>query len=105
MCDLMNKCCRLMTYFSFAGRDGFAGYYSFFLPERCWDSKGERLISEENWGSERFVTCVDIGTKKVTKVTSSHDQQGAWLVLDVSHDLIVAQFSTPTSPPQLVIPL
>ena len=84
-----------------AGRDGFAGYYSFFLPERCWDSKGERLISEESWGSSKLVTCLDVINKKVTKVTSTG---GTWLVLDVSHDLIVAQFSTPTTPPQLVSP-
>lgn len=106
--DVMNKSCRLSSQtticFSFSGQDGFAGYYSFFLPERCWDSKGVRLVSDENWGSERNVTCADIETKKVTKVTSGHNQQGAWLVLDVSHDLVVAQFSTPTSPPQLVSP-
>ena len=83
----------------YAAPDGFAGYYSFFLPERCWDSRGERMINEENWASDKLVTSVDVCNKKVTKVTSAG---GTWLVMDVSHDLIVAQFSTPATPPQLV---
>ena len=83
-------------------KDSFAGYYSFSLPERCWDASGQRMINEENWASERFVTHVDVATKEVTKVVDSDGRKGAWLVLDVSHDIVVAQFSTPDTPPQLV---
>lgn len=57
------------------------------------------MINEENWASDKLVTSVDVCNKKVTKVTSAG---GTWLVMDVSHDLIVAQFSTPATPPQLV---
>ena len=46
--------------------------------------------------------CVDTNSKKVTKIISDIDRKGMWSVLDVSHDIIVAQFSTPNSPPQLV---
>lgn len=84
------------------GPGSFAGYYTFHLPERCWDSKGEKLLNDESWASERAVTCTDVGARKVTKVTSGEDRKGAWSVLDVSHDIIVAQFSTPNTAPQLV---
>lgn len=80
----------------------FAGYYCCFLPERCWDSRGERIVHDENCASERVVMCVDTNTKVVTRITSDIDRKGVWSVLDVSHDIIVAQFSTPNSPPQLV---
>ena len=61
------------------------------------------MVNDENWASERVVTCTDINTRKVTKVKCDDDRKGAWTVLDVSHDIIVAQFSTPNTPPQLVI--
>lgn len=64
-----------------------------------------RLVAEENWGSRREVTITDIGTKGVKKVTAAageEERKGAWTVLDVSCDLIVAQFSDPNTPPQLV---
>ena len=80
----------------------FAGYYCCFLPERCWDSKGERIVHDENCGSERVVMCVDTNSKKVTRIASDVDRKGVWSVLDVSNDVIVAQFSNPYSPPQLV---
>ena len=60
------------------------------------------MLDDENWASERFVTCVDVGSKKVTKVIDGGDRKGAWSVLDVSDDIIVATFSTPNTPPQLV---
>lgn len=80
----------------------FAGYYCCILPERCWDSKGQKLVHDENWGSERVVMSVDTNSKEVTKITSDPERKGVWSVLDVSCDIIVAQFSTPNSPPQLV---
>ena len=83
-------------------KDSFAGYYTFYLPERCWDSRGERVLDDENWTGERFVTCVNVGSKKVTKVIDERNRKGAWSVLDVSDDIIVAAFSTPNTPPQLV---
>lgn len=61
-----------------------------------------RMVSEENWGSRREVTLTDTDAKEVKKVTAAGEWKGAWTVLDVSHDLIVAQFSTPNVPPQLV---
>lgn len=44
--------------------------------------------------------CVDTNSKKVTRIASDVDRKGVWSVLDVSNDVIVAQFSkfsTPTS--------
>ena len=82
----------------------FGGYYLVggFLPERCWDSRGEKIVHAENCASERVVMCVDTNTKEVTRITSDVNRKGVWSVLDVSHDVIVAQFSTPNCPPQLV---
>ena len=99
-----------MNYSSAAGE--FAGFYSFFFPERCWDSLGVRLVSEENWGCRREVTITDTDAREVKKVTATAakggegegegERKGAWSVLDVSCDLVVAQFSSPNTPPQLV---
>ena len=62
-------------------------------------------MAEENWGSRREVTITDVETKEVKKVTAAageEERKGAWTVLDVSCDLVVAQFSDPNTPPQLV---
>ena len=80
----------------------FAGYYAELLPERCWDVTGRRVVSEENWGSMKVVMCADVDHKKVTKITSATEKLGAWSVLDVSDNIIVAGYSSPTSAPQLV---
>ena len=84
------------------GPDGFAGYYAELLPERCWDSSGRKVVSEENWGSVKVVTCADVVAKEVTRVTAMADKQGAWSVFDVYDNIIVAGHSSPTSAPQLV---
>ena len=59
-------------------------------------------MSNENWGSVKVVMCADVDDKKVTKITPATDKQGAWSVLDVSDNVIVAGYSSPTSAPQLV---
>jgi hypothetical protein len=87
-----------------ADSKSFAGYYCCFLPERCWDSSGERIVHDENCGSERVIMCVDTNTKKVSRIASAGDvdRKGVWYVVDVLHDVVVAHFSNPNSPPQLV---
>ena len=84
------------------GPGSFAGYYAELLPERCWDSTGRKVVSGENWGSVKVVMCADVDNRKVTKITSATDKPGAWSVLDVSDNIIVAGYSSPTSAPQLV---
>ena len=59
-------------------------------------------MSEENWGSAKVVMCTDVDHKKVTKITSATDKPGTWSVLDVSDNVIIAGYSSPTSAPQLV---
>lgn len=34
---------------SLAGQ--FPGFYAVFLPERCWDSRGQRVVLNDQWGS------------------------------------------------------
>lgn len=87
---------------TFLGPDDFAGYYVELLPERCWDSTGTNVVSDENWGSLKVVTCVDVVRKEVRKVSAVGHKPGAWSILDVHDNIIVAGHSTPTSPPQLV---
>jgi hypothetical protein len=45
---------------------------------------------------------VDTTTGDVSNV-SGHDKRGAWLVLDVACDLVVAQFASLDTCPQLVM--
>ena len=84
-----------------SGDGAFPGLYTVFLPERCWDSTGTRLLFHNNWGSLVKVTHVNTSTGSVTDV-SGEDKKGAWLVLDVVCDLVVAQFTSLTTCPQLV---
>ena len=72
-----------------------------FLPERCWDNTGTRLLFHNAWGSLVKVIQVDTSTGSVSDV-SGEDRKGAWLVLDVSSDLVVAQFAALNTSPQLV---
>ena len=71
--------------------------YSVLLPERCWDNTGTRLL----FHSLVKVVLVDTSTGSVSDV-SGDDRKGAWHVLDVSCDLVVAQFSSLNTTPQLV---
>ena len=71
------------------------------MPERCWDSEGKRVILHDNRGSVVEVLCVDVESGSVQRVTGE-GMRGAWTVLDVTNDLIVAQFATPNTPPKLV---
>lgn len=86
----------------FIAPNDFAGYYAELLPERCWDSTGTKVISDENWGSLKVVTCCNVLSKEVTKVIGTKEEPGAWSVLDVCDNIIIAGYSSPTSAPQLV---
>ena len=79
----------------------FPGFYNLSFPLRCWDSSGTRLLLHNSWGSLVQVTHVDITTGTVSNVSGSNSK-GAWLVLDVSYDLVVAQFASLNQCPQLV---
>ena len=50
----------------------------------------------------KVVMCTDVDHKKITKITAATDKPGAWSVLDVFDNIIVAGYSSPTSAPQLV---
>ena len=45
---------------------------------------------------------VEVEGGTVHRVTGGEGEKGTWTVLDVSHNLIVAQFATPNTPPKLV---
>ena len=94
----------LFTLFSaspyLAGPDDFPGFYAVFLPDRCWDNSGTRLLLNDQWGSFQEVLLVDTDTGKVTNVTG--DKKGAWLILDVCGDIVAAQYASPNQCPALV---
>lgn len=46
--------------------------------------------------------CTNVLSKVVTKVLCVNEEPGAWTVLDVYDNIIVAGYSSPTSAPQLV---
>ena len=93
------KCSKILP--SYTDPDQFPGFYAVFLPERCWNNSGDRVIFSDNWASYIEVNCVDVIKKSVTRISGT-ENKGAWSVLDVSHDLIVAQFGSLTTSPQLV---
>ena len=84
----------------YVGSDDFPGFYTVFLPKRCWDQAGTHLIFHNMWGSVMEVTCVDTTSGSVTNVSGPN--KGAWVVLDVFNDVVVAQFASLNTCPQLV---
>jgi acylaminoacyl-peptidase len=79
---------------------GFPGFYSTWLPERCWDAAGKTIFCSENWGSHIRVVQVDVGSGEVRGVSN---EEGAWSVMCVSHDLIVAQHASLSQTPRLMV--
>ncbi len=82
------------------GSGSFPGFYTVFLPDRCWDTTGTRLLFHNQWGSLQEVVLVDTDTSQVFNV--SGNRKGAWLVLDVCDDIVVAQFASLNSTPAIV---
>lgn len=80
----------------------FPGFFATSFPDRCWDEKGRVLVLSTQWGSFQDVTVVQTESAKVTRIYDE-SKKGAWLVLDVSCDLVLAQFSNPNTLPQLVM--
>ena len=97
---------------------GFPGFYSVWLPEWCWDTTGQTLFCSESWGSLLvsgptvcWIVCPiwQCYFQKVVQVNvesgdvrSVGGEEGAWSVMCVSHDIIVAQHASPCQTPRLV---
>ncbi|XP_064401064.1 acylamino-acid-releasing enzyme-like isoform X2 [Halichondria panicea] len=80
----------------------FPGFYTSALPSRCWDTSGRVIILSSHWGSIMDVTLVHTESSKVTRVVDG-SRRGTWTVLDVTSDLVVAQFANPCTAPQLLV--
>ena len=78
----------------------FPGMYTAALPERCWDSEGVRVVWSDAWEGSLEVESVRVDGGRVVRV--SGDKKGAWSVIDVSHDLVLAQYASPNCTPKLV---
>uniref|UniRef100_A0A8C6X6Q2 acylaminoacyl-peptidase n=1 Tax=Naja naja TaxID=35670 RepID=A0A8C6X6Q2_NAJNA len=76
-------------------QDGFAGIYSTALPEHCWAADSQRVVLDTTQRSRQ----VRIFVCSLTKGSSL----GSWVLLTIDRDLMVAKFSTPNSPPMLMV--
>lgn len=108
------QCGRLMEYdwkteatstiidlVDFPERGGFPGIYVWsILPERCWTADGKGVIFHTRWRSYMKIVLVNCSDKSVTVLTSA---PGAWSLLDVKNDILLASHSSPNSPPKLMI--
>ncbi|XP_077369658.1 acylamino-acid-releasing enzyme-like isoform X1 [Festucalex cinctus] len=82
------------------GEDGFAGIYCIQLPPKCWSADSQRIIVACPQRSRKELLMVDINTGSVTSLTSKSGM-GAWNLLTVERDLMVASCSSPNCPPSL----
>ncbi|XP_077572655.1 acylamino-acid-releasing enzyme-like [Stigmatopora nigra] len=82
------------------GEDGFTGIYCTQLPPKCWSADSQRIIVDCPQRSRKELLMVDINTGSVTSLTSKSGM-GAWCLLTVERDLIVASCSSPNCPPSL----
>ncbi|XP_037124119.1 acylamino-acid-releasing enzyme isoform X1 [Syngnathus acus] len=80
--------------------DGFTGIYCTQLPPKCWSADSQRIIFACPQRSRKELLAVDINTGSVTSLTST-SAMGAWNLLTVERDLIVASCSSPNCPPSL----
>ncbi|XP_051913168.1 acylamino-acid-releasing enzyme [Hippocampus zosterae] len=82
------------------GENGFTGIYCSHLPSKCWSADSQRIIVACPQRSRKELLMVDINTGSVTSLTSKSGM-GAWNLLTVERDLIVASCSSPSCPPSL----
>ncbi|XP_058023212.1 acylamino-acid-releasing enzyme-like isoform X1 [Ahaetulla prasina] len=83
-------------------QDGFAGIYSTALPEHCWAADSQRVVLDTTQRSRQELIVVDMTSKSVCSLTKS-SSLGSWALLTIDRDLMVAKFSTPNSPPVLMV--
>ncbi|NXV73330.1 APEH enzyme, partial [Atlantisia rogersi] len=97
------------AHYCSAALAAFAGLYAEVLPPRCWasDSRRAMLVTPQR---SRTVSPGDRGVRDVaptphapTCSLSSGSPEGAWELLTLQWDLLVATCSAPNHPPSLVV--
>ncbi|NXA23650.1 ACPH enzyme, partial [Ibidorhyncha struthersii] len=79
----------------------FPGIYCGALPRLCWAADSRRLVLDTAQRSQQDMFVVDTVTGATTSLTADAPQ-GSWSVLTIDRDILVARFSTPSSPHTLV---
>ncbi|XP_033098195.1 acylamino-acid-releasing enzyme-like [Anneissia japonica] len=91
------------------GKTEFPGLYLVSLPRKCWSSDNKRIYTHSAWRSCREIIEINVETQTVKKITSFGSDGdewmkfGAWSVLDVKDDLVLAVCGSPNIPHRLVI--
>jgi len=87
---------------SAASVDEFPGIYAEHLDETCWSEDSQRVVLSSVWRSRRELIMVHVETGAVTRLTNDL-AVGAWNLLDIRKDLMLAACSSPSQPPYLVV--
>ncbi|XP_022101234.1 acylamino-acid-releasing enzyme-like isoform X1 [Acanthaster planci] len=82
----------------------FPGVYVFGdnPVDKCWMSDNKRLVLASFWGSKKEILVINTDKCSVTRLTSD-PKFGAWTILDIVGDVILAARSAPNRRPELVI--
>lgn len=79
--------------------DSFSGIYAVLMPRRCFSRDGSYLFMSTFFRSYVSIISVNISNGEVEMITKT----GCYDMLDICDDIIVANHSTPTTPPEIVI--
>ncbi|XP_038047744.1 acylamino-acid-releasing enzyme-like isoform X1 [Patiria miniata] len=82
----------------------FPGIYIFGVNpvDKCWMSDNKRLVMASFWGSKEELLVINTEKCSVTRLTSD-PIFGAWTVLDIMDDIILATRCAPNRRPELVL--
>ncbi|GFT14760.1 acylamino-acid-releasing enzyme [Nephila pilipes] len=80
----------------------FPGIYTDYLPSRCWTEDGKYVYFSTVWRSQTAIVCVDAYNGHIQRVEVDKDY-GVCSVLDVHSNIIVAEVSSPSIEPCVVI--
>ncbi|XP_067024177.1 acylamino-acid-releasing enzyme-like [Acropora muricata] len=83
-------------------RGGFPGIYhpGRLFSQRHWTDDGSGVVMTTGWRSYQKIILINCNDKSVKVLTT---EPGCWTFLDVSNNILLAQFSTPTTAPKLMM--
>ncbi|XP_052740121.1 acylamino-acid-releasing enzyme [Bicyclus anynana] len=79
----------------------FYGIYCGSLPSKCFSEDSKKLVFSTQQQNEIRSYVVDTETRKLVDITNNRKALGSTSVLCVQSDVILASFSSLTTPPQL----
>ena len=100
--DWKTKQLNLITESPDSSTTEFKGLVCFNLPRNCFSADSAHLFLSSYRGAFQDVYSVALQERRITRVTK---EPGTWTLIDVSQNLLLASFSSPSHTPRLMVGL